>query len=194
MEVVVADPGGQEVPLVLRAVARRVDPADPEVDVLVARLRSTLEASGGVGLAAPQVGIPARVVLVKHGTRPQGQPTHVEVYLNPVLEWESAELDEDWEGCLSVPGVGGLVSRPRAVRVSHDRPGGRAVVELDGWDARIMQHELDHLVGVLYVDHALGPLLPVEEARRRRDVGHRDRGWLAPDPASIPASAPAAAP
>jgi peptide deformylase len=84
------------------------------------------------------------------------------------------------------------VARPRSVKVSFDPLGGgaRQTIELTGWDARIMQHEIDHLDGVLFVDKMKGGLLPEDAARTRRDEIHRARGWLPPLPASQPATAP----
>jgi peptide deformylase len=178
---------------VLRQKAAPIAPDDVDLTMLLDRLRATLERSGGVGLAAPQIGISRRVVLVKHGTRSPGKPVRTEAYINPRVEWSSPEVDEDYEGCLSIDAGHGLVPRPRSVKVSFDPLGGgaRQVIELTGWDARIMQHEIDHLDGVLFVDKAKGSLLPADEARRRRDELHRSRGWLPPLPASQPAAAPA---
>jgi peptide deformylase len=167
---------------VLRQRAAPVVPGDPELRLLLERMAATLEHAGGVGLAAPQVGISRRVILVKHGTRPTGQPTRVVAYLNPVIEWSSPETDDDYEACLSIDGVGGLVRRARRLRVSSDPvgSGARVVVDYADWDARILQHEIDHLDGVLFVDKLAGPLLPSEEMRRLRDEGHRQRGWIPP--------------
>ncbi|MGI5861590.1 MAG: peptide deformylase [Myxococcales bacterium] len=169
------DPGS-----VLRQRARLVDPRSPEVERLVATMRATLEQSGGVGLAAPQVGEAVRVILIKHGTRPVGQATVVRAYVNPMLEWSSEEMEDDFEGCLSIDGVGGLVRRAVAVRMSFEPLGGgeRQTIELRDWDARIAQHELDHLDGTLYVDKLAGELVSADEARRLRDELHRARGWI----------------
>ena len=147
-------------------------------------MRATLEQSGGVGLAAPQVGKAARVILIKHGTRPAGQTAVVRAYLNPTLEWSSDEAEEDYEGCLSIDGVGGPVRRAVAIRMSFEPPEGgeRKTIALRDWDARIAQHELDHLDGALYVDKLAGELVSTEEARKLRDRLHRARGWIpAPD-------------
>ncbi|MBI4700198.1 MAG: peptide deformylase [Deltaproteobacteria bacterium] len=165
---------------VLRQRALPVRPGEPALAPLAQRMRATLEETGGVGLAAPQVGVSRRVVLVRLGTRPAGQGTHVEIFVNPTIDWSSDETDDDYEACLSIDAVGGLVRRPRRVRLSFDAPDGdrRRTIALDDWDARIVQHELDHLEGVLFVDRLLGALLPLDEMRRRRDEGHRRRGWL----------------
>ena len=175
---------------ILRQRAAPVSPDDVDLTMLLDRMRATLAQNPGVGLAAPQIGISRRVVLVVHGTRPAGKPTRVEAYLNPRVEWASPEIDEDYEGCLSVGAGWGLVARPRSVKVSFDPFGGgaRQTVELTGWDARIMQHEIDHLDGILFTDKMKGALLAPDEARKRRDEIHRARGWLPPLPPSQPAS------
>ena len=181
MEVVKLDPARPDPASVLRQKAAPVAPDDVDLTMLLDRMRATLEQTRGLGLAAPQIGISRRVVLVLHGTRPAAQK-HVEAYLNPRVEWASPEIDDDYEGCLSVGAGWGLVPRPRGVKVSYDPLGGgaRKVVELTGWDARIMQHEIDHLDGVLFIDKMKGALVPEDEARTRRDELHRARGWLPP--------------
>jgi peptide deformylase len=193
MPIVKLDPARPDPASVLRQRALPVSADDVDLTMLLDRMRATL-AQGGVGLAAPQIGIPRRVVLVMHGTRPAGK-TRIEAYLNPRVEWASPEVDDDWEGCLSIDAGWGMVPRPRSVKVSYDPLGGgpRKVVELSGWDARIIQHEIDHLDGVLFIDTMKGGLVPAAEARQRRDDLHRARGWLPPlaPAASQPASAPA---
>jgi peptide deformylase len=180
MTIVVTDPRAPDAESVLRQRAALVDPTDPGLPPLVERMRATLEDSGGVGLAAPQVGVSRRIILVRHGTRPAGQTKRVAVYLNPRVEWASEQTDEDYEGCLSLPGVGGLVPRARQLRLRYQLPGKpeELTLELVDWDARIVQHELDHLDGVLYVDRLRGELLDEAETRRLRDASHRRRGWL----------------
>jgi peptide deformylase len=181
--VVMLPPASPDPRSVLRDRALPVDPADPDLPRLVEQMRARLEQTGGVGLAAPQVGVSRRVILVKHGTRPAGSTIRIEAYINPRLEWASSEQGDDYEACLSFDGGGGLVPRAKRVRVSFAKVGGeRQTVELADWDARIMQHELDHLEGVLFLDRLRGPLLPIEEMRRCRDERHRARGWLPPLP------------
>jgi peptide deformylase len=93
---------------VLRARALAVDPADPDLPRLIDKMRERLEETGGVGLAAPQVGVSRRVVLVTHGTRPAGSAIRVQAYVNPRLEWASSEKEDDYEACLSFDGGGAL--------------------------------------------------------------------------------------
>ncbi len=184
LEIVQLDLDRPDPESVLRKQAAAVDSLDPEMPQLVARMSATLEKSGGVGLAAPQVGVSRRVLLVRHGTRPKGQPVHVEAYVNPEVSWASAQTEEDYEACLSVSRGGGLVPRAKAVRIRYQRPGEAGWHELDltDWDARIMQHELDHLDGKMFVDRLVGELMSMEEMRKRRDEKHRAMGWLPPAP------------
>jgi peptide deformylase len=148
---------------------------------LDARLRETLARSGGVGLAAPQVGISRRVVVVQL----QRESKPVLTCVDPVVLGVSPEAVDGYEACLSVAGVGGLVRRAQWVELAYfDVAGRRHRVRSTGWEARIFQHELDHLDGVLYLDRLRGPLLPLEEVRRRRRQGRaertgRERGLLA---------------
>jgi peptide deformylase len=170
---------------VLRQIATPWTAADGDIAPLLARMHATLVHSGGVGIAAPQVGVSRRVFLVKHGTRPPGQPTRIVAYINPQVLWASPEPIEDYEACLSVHGVGGLLPRAGALRVRYqaaeDPSGPPREVEASGWDARIFQHELDHIDGRLYIDHVarLGrALVPIDEMRKQRDALHRQRGLL----------------
>ena len=174
---------------VLRQIATPWTAADGDIAPLLARMQATLLHSGGVGIAAPQVGVPRRVFLVKHGTRPPGQPTRIVAYINPQVIWASSETIEDYEACLSVHGVGGQLPRAEALRVRYqaadDLSGPPREVDALGWDARIFQHELDHIDGQLYIDHVahLGrSLLPIDEMRKQRDAIHRKRGLLPEQP------------
>lgn len=128
-------------------------------------LRATLKRSGGVGLAAPQVGLARRVVLVQ--LQIPGRP--VLTCVDPRIVRRSDAPLSGYEGCLSIRGVGGAVDRARWVELSYyDLGGRRHTRRSEGWEARIFQHEVDHLNGRLYVDLVQGPLLPTEEMRRRR--------------------------
>lgn len=180
MDLVKLDPDRPSPESVLRQRAQEVDPKDPALPALVARLAATLEKSGGVGIAAPQIGVSRQVFLILHGTRPKGQPTRVATYLNPRVEWKSDEVERDYEACLSIDGLGGLVPRAQRMRFSYDVVGGgpRQTLELAEWDARILQHELDHLGGHVYLDRLEGERLTIDEMRRRRDAGHREKGWI----------------
>lgn len=147
----------------LHTPSRPVDPADPRVARLVERMRATLAREKGVGIAAPQVGVLRRVVLVQRLDR-EGEP--VEAWLNPAITFLSEETEDGWEGCLSVPEGRGRVRRARSIRVAGDPEGGGPRVEeaVEGWTARIFQHEIDHLDGVLFTDRLLGARLVAPEA------------------------------
>ncbi|MGH8689250.1 MAG: peptide deformylase [Burkholderiales bacterium] len=126
----------------------------PELAALLADMRDTMAHLSGAGLAAPQIGVPLRVVIF--GVTANPRYPHVEevpetVLINPVLEPLAADKEEDWEGCLSVPGMRGMVPRYRHLRYSgRDEQGERFERTVDGFHARVVQHEVDHLDGVLY--------------------------------------------
>ena len=148
---------------------RAADPASGLARADLSRLdtlmRQTLKQSGGVGLAAPQVGVSRRVVLVQLQNRKRDVITCVD----PRIVGSSRDLVSGYEACLSVRGVGGLVQRVQWVEVAYvDDLGRPRRHRATGWEARIFQHELDHLEGRLYVDLVAGPLLPIDEMRRRR--------------------------
>jgi peptide deformylase len=126
----------------------------PELQALIADLRDTMAAAHGAGLAAPQIGVHQRVVIF--GSRnnpryPDAEPVPDTVLVNPVVTPLSDEMDADWEGCLSLPGLRGLVPRFRLVRYQGFDAQGRAIDRtVEGFHARVVQHECDHLDGILY--------------------------------------------
>jgi peptide deformylase len=126
----------------------------PELGGLLADMRETMAYLNGAGLAAPQIGVGLRVVIfgVKSNPRyPQVGEVPDTVLINPELTPLGAELEEDWEGCLSVPGMRGAVPRYRRLRYAgFDEQGRRFERTVDGFHARVVQHECDHLDGVLY--------------------------------------------
>ena len=126
----------------------------PELHALIADLFDTMHAANGAGLAAPQIGVNLQVVIFgfKENIRyPDAPQVPVTVLLNPVLEPLSDHMEEGWEGCLSVPGLRGIVPRYQRLRYSGFDPSGQPIVrEVDGFHARVVQHECDHLIGVLY--------------------------------------------
>ncbi len=154
----------------LRARSLPVDPQAPWLPWLEARMRATLELEQGVGLAAPQIGLGRRVVLVQRQDRaddPSQGP--VELYLNARVIEPGKVAESGWEGCLSVPAGFGEVLRPTAVLVAYDLVGGEHREEwVEGWTARIFQHEIDHLDGVLFHDYVQESLIPEAEYRARR--------------------------
>jgi len=135
---------------VLRAEARPVERFDDELRAEVARMGALMHDAYGIGLAATQVGILHRVLVYR--VEPESP---VNALVNPELEWMSK--DEEWaeEGCLSLPAVHVDVERPVHVRVrARDADGEDILVEASGLEARVIQHEMDHLDGVLILDHA----------------------------------------
>jgi len=160
---------------VLRQVAAPVaDPTAPRIKALVADMVATLEDIGGAGLAAPQVHVSERVVIFKvPAERTTGlaldTPQELVAVVNPVIEPVGTETELGWEGCLSVPGLRGAVPRFKRIRFRAVTPEGEAIDRtVEGFHARVVQHECDHLDGILYVqrmtDHRL--LTFVEEWQR----------------------------
>jgi len=135
--------------------ARTVDRFDlPELHALLADMHDTMQALNGAGLAAPQIGVDLQVVIfgVDPNPRyPDAEAVPHTVLINPTLTPLGAEMKEDWEGCLSVPGLRGVV--PRYVRLryrGYDQLGSAIDRSVEGFHARVVQHECDHLLGVLY--------------------------------------------
>jgi peptide deformylase len=126
----------------------------PELHALIADMRDTMAHQNGAGLAAPQIGAGLRVVIfgVHANPRyPEVEEVPDTVLINPVIEPIGAEMEEDWEGCLSVPGMRGWVPRYRQIRYSgFDERGVRFERMVQGFHARVVQHEVDHLDGILY--------------------------------------------
>ncbi len=132
-------------PVLHQPAAPVVDPSAPDIRRLVADMVETMEDAGGIGLAAPQVHVPLRLFIWRSGA---GQPVAL---INPVLTSVGEETEAAWEGCLSIPGLRGLVRRPAHIRFSGFDIDGRVFDgEAQGLAARVMQHENDHLDGVLY--------------------------------------------
>lgn len=126
----------------------------PELTALIGDMFDTMRAAGGVGLAAPQIGVGLQLVIFgfEHNDRyPDAPPVPRTILLNPVIVPLSQDREESWEGCLSVPGMRGMVPRYRHVRYSGFDPSGAAIErEVEGFHARVVQHECDHLIGRLY--------------------------------------------
>jgi peptide deformylase len=125
-----------------------------ELDALVQDLRETMHALNGAGLAAPQIGVALRVVIfevTQNPRYPHAESIPFTVLVNPVLTSIGNAMEEGWEGCLSVPGMRGLVPRYQKLRYSgFDERGQPIDRSVDGFYARVVQHECDHLDGVLY--------------------------------------------
>jgi peptide deformylase len=153
---------------VLREHAKPLRPEEillPSTQELIASMRETMRDAPGVGLAAPQIGLPLQLAVIEDReeymkdfsretlAERERKPVAFEVIINPVLTLESEPEVEFFEGCLSLPGLVALVPRARKVRVEClDAQGKPRVIRASGWHARILQHEIDHLSGGLYVD------------------------------------------
>jgi peptide deformylase len=142
---------------VLRGVAAPVaDPTAPEIKRLVADMVETLADIGGAGLAAPQVHVPRRVVIFEVPAErttgaPDDRPLPLQALVNPVIEPLGEARELGWEGCLSVPGLRGAVARWTRIRYRGGTPEGERIERVaSGFHARVVQHECDHLDGILY--------------------------------------------
>jgi peptide deformylase len=140
---------------VLRQIAAPVTKLDtPELHALIADMDETMRALNGAGIAAPQIGVSQRVVifeLAENPRYPHVSPVPYTVLINPVLTVLGEEQDEGWEGCLSVPGLRGLVPRYLHLRYQgFDAQGNPIDRTVSGFHARVVQHEVDHLDGVLF--------------------------------------------
>ncbi len=140
---------------VLLQVAQPVERFDsPELRELLQDMKDTMASLNGAGLAAPQIGVSLQVVIFgvsKNPRYPQVEEVPYTELLNPVLEPLSDEMEEGWEGCLSVPGMRGLVHRYTSLRYRGFDPQGAPIDRtVSGFHARVVQHEVDHLLGILY--------------------------------------------
>jgi peptide deformylase len=154
---------------VLKSSATPVDRFDDSLRTQVGRMAAIMQDAIGIGLAAPQLGISQRLLVYR-----AGPDAPLIALANPEIEWTSDDLDMGEEGCLSIPGVAVDVERPIHVRVhAQDEHGERRLVEASGLEARVIQHEMDHLDGVLMLDRtsrderkrALRELREAERAR-----------------------------
>jgi len=125
-----------------------------QLHALLVDMRDTMQALNGAGLAAPQIGVALRVVIfgVQHNSRyPDAESVPETVLINPVITPLGEAMEEDWEGCLSVPGLRGLVPRHAHIRYQgQDEYGALIDRSVSGFHARVVQHECDHLDGILY--------------------------------------------
>ena len=141
-------------PRLLERAAEVVHFGTPELASLLVDMRDTMRAMNGAGLAAPQIGVPLRVVIfgMEHNTRyPDAEPVPYTELVNPVLTPLSSQTEDGWEGCLSVPGFRGVVPRWTRLGYTGFDPQGRGIArECSDFHARVVQHECDHLDGILY--------------------------------------------
>lgn len=169
-------------PVLRRPAAPVEDPRAPEIARLVADMTDTLDDSGGVGLAAPQVYVPLRLVIFKvpaaRGEEGEGV-LPLTVLINPVIEPLGDEVASQVEACLSLPDMAGLVPRPARIRYSGVGLDGQTIErEAGGFHARVVQHEVDHLDGILYPMRMpdLTTFGYVEEIRKGLSEGREGEG------------------
>ncbi len=141
---------------VLRRKAQKVSDFGPDLQSLIDDMVETMREAPGVGLAAPQVGVSQRVIVVEFGDEEdETKPPKLYAVVNPEIVRLETEIEMGTEGCLSIPGFVGDVERPLgAVVKGMNRRGQPLRIKAQGWLARIFQHEIDHLNGVLFIDRA----------------------------------------
>lgn len=147
---------------ILRKIAEPVDlveltaPGENDLQRLIDDMTDTMRAEEGVGIAAPQVARSLQILVIEyqHNERyPSEEDIPLTVYVNPVITWSSEATGSFWEGCLSLKDLRGLVTRPLEVTVeAYSRQGEKMVVEADGFLAVVLQHEIDHLLGKVFID------------------------------------------
>ncbi|MFQ5855139.1 MAG: peptide deformylase [Anaerolineae bacterium] len=166
---------------ILRQKAKRVREVTPAIQQLMEDMVETMRAAPGIGLAGPQVDVPLRVIVVevpKDFEDPEAG-TWLYTLVNPEIARMSNEIEEGEEGCLSIPNIYGYVERATAVTVKGlDRTGRKVRIKAQGFLARALQHEIDHLDGILFIDHITDPekLWKVEpqEAEEKGHIVHAE--------------------
>ena len=141
-------------PILLQVAAPVANFDSPALHELLSDMRDTMAALSGAGIAAPQIGVSQQVVIfgIDHNPRyPDAEAVPFTVLINPMLEFIGDELEDGWEGCLSVPGMRGLVPRYKQLRYRGFDEKGQAIDRsVSDFHARVVQHECDHLIGMLY--------------------------------------------
>jgi peptide deformylase len=167
----------------LRQTAEHVSLVDDSVRALVDDMFETMYAAPGIGLAAPQIGVLQRIIVLDVAKRQNEEATAAPmVIINPMVTWSSEEISTYEEGCLSIPDYYEEVERPAVVHVSFlDRDGKPTSIEADGILATCIQHEIDHLNGVLFIDHIsrlkrARVMRKFEKAARNEDAPRASRG------------------
>ncbi len=159
----------------LKAVSEPVAKVDAEIRTLVDDMIETMYSADGIGLAAIQVGVPKRILVMDIEQR-DGKK-NPRAYINPVIIWASDEMAAAEEGCLSVPEIWDEVERPARIRCEYlDRDGKKQELEADGLLATCLQHEMDHLDGVLFIDHLSKlkrsmAIKKLQKAKKLKDAG-----------------------
>jgi peptide deformylase len=175
----------------LRQKARPVTRFDAELQQLIDNMIETMRASEGVGLAGPQVGEPIRLAVIETPPDTDEEGKEIEgtrelfVVANPEIIWTSRTTMDGVEGCLSIPGYVGEVERYDSIRVrAQDRYGKKLRLRLRDWTARIFQHEIDHLNGILYIDKLTAPenIWTDEEFEKMMEEQKKEKEAEQPEP------------
>ncbi len=141
---------------ILRQKTHKIKVFDKNLNTIIDDMVETMRDAPGVGLAAPQIGISQKIIVIEFGDEEDPEaPAKLYAVLNPEITYSSEEKELGAEGCLSVPGIMGDVERSLSIVVrGQNRKGKKIKYKLDGWVARIFQHEIDHLEGILFTDRA----------------------------------------
>ena len=159
----------------LKAISKNVDSVDATTRRLIDDMVESMYEADGIGLAAVQIGVPLRVIVMDLDQK-EGK-TNPRAFVNPVINWRSKELATFEEGCLSVPEIWEDVERATKIRCEYlDRDGNKVLLEADGLLATCLQHEMDHLEGVLFIDHLSKlkrsiALRKLQKAKRLKQTG-----------------------
>ncbi|MBK8985440.1 MAG: peptide deformylase [Chloroflexi bacterium] len=174
---------------ILRQKTRPVTKFDGELQQLIENMFETMRQANGVGLAAPQINRDLQLTVIetppKQDAAGQDIPDSRQTFviINPEIVWRSRSVVDGVEGCLSIPGYVGEVDRHESIRVrAQDRHGKKIKLRLNGWTARIFQHEIDHLNGVLYIDKLTAPenFWTEEEFQQRFENGEEETAAQSP--------------
>ena len=159
----------------LKAVSKDVDKVDDEIRRLIDDMADSMYEADGIGLAAVQIGVPKRVIVMDLDQKSGNK--NPRAYINPKILWASEEMATFEEGCLSVPEIWDEVERPARIKAEYlDRDGKKQVLEADGLLADCLQHEMDHLEGILFIDHLSRlkrsiALRKLAKAKRMKETG-----------------------
>ena len=175
-------------PILRRRADEIGDPTAPGIKALVGHMIETMDDAEGTGLAAPQVHMPVRLVVLRTPGEDDDEDatehewTGLTILANPVIEPLGDEMEDGWEGCLSVPGLRGIVPRYKRIRYTAADPRGGVIDRtVDGFHARVVQHECDHLDGILYPERMtdMTTLIFESEFRHRREAKAEDEAGKA---------------
>lgn len=154
---------------ILRSTSAEVVFPDPELKQLVIDMKATMKAYRGIGLSAPQIGVLKRIMIAEYSDGKHTVP--FTTLVNPEVTWSSKKEVSDEEGCLSFPDLFGMVKRPEKIEYQgYDLEGNKITGKTGGLLARIIQHEIDHLNGVLFIDRAEGDLYTYEKEEDTKEI------------------------